>query len=113
MNEEIILKRGLIKSKIITQPKYNFQEGDIKNGFQILIYYNDFKYFLGPFNSKNFAYIVIINKLDEVYNKWGFCTKLSNIQKNSLFNCLKQVEITINNFIKNNNNVVRFNDDDK
>ena len=116
MNEEIILKRGLIKSKIITQSKYNAQEGKIQNGFQILINFCDFQYYLGPFNSKNFTYNlnnVIINKLDEVSNKWGYCTKLSNIQRNSLFNCLNQVEITINNFFRDNNNIVKPTDNDK
>jgi hypothetical protein len=116
MNEETILKRGLIKSKIITQSKYNTQEGKIQNGFQIVINFCDFQYYLGPFNSKNFTYNlnnVIINKLDEVSNKWGYCTKLSNIQRNSLFNCLNQVEITINKFFRDNNNVVKPNDSDK
>ncbi len=115
-NEETILKRGLIKTKIIIQPKYNSQEGIIKNGFQIVIYYSDFKYYLGPFDSKNFTYnlnYVIINKLDEVSNKWGYCTKLSYFQKKSLFNCFNQVEITINNFFRDNNNIIRFNDDNK
>ena len=116
MNEETILKRGLIKSKIITQSKYNTQEGKIQNGFQIVINFCDFQYYLGPFNSKNFTYNlnnVIINKLDEVSNKWGYCTKLSNIQRNSLFNCLNQVEITINKFFRDNNNVVKPNNSDK
>ncbi len=106
-NDETILKRGLIKAKILIQPKYDAIEGKMINGFQILVIFGDYEYNFGPYKSNSFANDlknIILNKLDQVSNKWGNCRKLNQEQQDSLFNCFKEIEKAVDEFfIKNDN----------
>ncbi len=112
-NSETILKRGLIKSKIQNQLKYDGVEGKMINGFKILVIFGDYEYYFGPYKSKNFAVDlknVILNKLDQVSNKWGNCRKLTQEQQDSLSNIFKEIEIVVDEFFnKENNNIQSIN----
>ena len=112
-HSETILKRGLIKSKILNQLKYDGAEGKMINGFKILVIFGDYEYYFGPYKSKNFAIDlknVILNKLDQVSNKWGNCRKLTQEQQDSLSNIFKEIEIVVDEFFnKENNNIQSIN----
>ena len=112
-NSETILKRGLIKSKILNQLKYDGVEGKMINGFKILVIFGDYEYYFGPYKSKNFAFDlknIILNKLDQVSNKWGNCRKLTQEQQDSLSNIFKEIEIVVDEFFnKENNNIQSIN----
>ena len=106
-NSETILKRGLIKSKILNQLKYDGVEGKMINGFKILVIFGDYEYYFGPYKSKNFAFDlknIILNKLDQVSNKWGNCRKLTQEQQDSLSNIFKEIEIAVEEFFNKENN---------
>ncbi len=106
-HSETILKRGLIKSKILNQLKYDGAEGKMINGFKILVIFGDYEYYFGPYKSKNFAIDlknVILNKLDQVSNKWGNCRQLTQEQQDSLSNIFKEIEIVVDEFFNKENN---------